>query len=51
MRKYIKKNYKIQIEFTPNRIQIAIFQQLKLLYLKAEFSNQINEIDIQIFRK
>jgi hypothetical protein len=29
MRKYIEKNYKIQIEFRLNRIQIAIFQQLK----------------------
>src|SRR6266498_5040799 len=38
MRKYIKRNYKIQIEFTLSRIQIVILQQLKQLYLKVEFS-------------
>jgi hypothetical protein len=38
MRKHIERNYKIQIEFTLNRIQTAIFQQLKQLYFKVEFS-------------
>jgi hypothetical protein len=39
MRKHIKRNHKIQIEFTSNRIQTAILQQLKQLYLKAESSD------------
>ncbi len=36
MRKHIERNHKIQIEFTPNRIQTVILQQLKQLYLKTE---------------
>jgi hypothetical protein len=39
MRKHIERNYKIQIKFTLNRIQITTLQQLKQLYLKAESSD------------
>src|SRR6266498_3278650 len=51
MRKHIERNYKIQIELTPSRIQITTLQQLKQFYLKAESSGQISEIDTQVFRK
>jgi hypothetical protein len=51
MRDHLKSKHQIIIERTPGPIQAATIQQLQQLYLRAESSGQIEEINTQVFQK
>jgi len=51
MRKHLQGRHEINVEVLLSRVQEVTIQQLKQLYLWAEPSGQVDEIDAQVFQK
>jgi hypothetical protein len=51
MRHHLRSKHQISVEIAPAPVQQATIDQLQRLYIKAESSNQTQQIDTQVFRK
>ena len=51
MQMHLQKCHKINVKISVSQVQTAAFEQLQQLYLQAKMSDQIKEIDAQVFKK